>query len=369
MTAPTFVLPGGVDDPTTPSGGNVFDRRLCRELARMGRPVREVAIPGTWPEPDASGRDRLARALDALPDGAAVVVDGLVACGVPEIVVPSARRLRLGVLVHLPLADETGLSTDHAAELDAAERDTLRAARAVIATSRWAARNIKDRHSLDHRRVWTVEPGTDAAPLVSGTDHGVRFLSVASVTPRKGHDLLVRALAGITDLRWGCVCVGPAPPESAFASEVRRLVGQLGLGGRIDFSGPLSGDALAHAYAEADLLLLPSRAETFGMAAAEALARGIPVLATTAGALPDTLGQARGGTVPGLLVPPNDVQALAGSLRSWLMDGALRDRLRAAARLRRAELRPWEAAARDMTVILDRMHEPRHPRPQRENAW
>ncbi|CAM4034349.1 glycosyltransferase family 4 protein [Nocardiopsis rhodophaea] len=357
MTAPAFVLPGGVDDPATPSGGNIFDRRLTRELARRGRPVREVMVPGTWPEPEADARGRLERALGALPDGAVVLMDGLVACGVPHIVVPEARRLRLAVLVHLPLADETGLSAERAAELDAAERQTLRAARAVIATSLWAARGLVERHVLDATRVFTVEPGTDPAPLVPGTDTGSRLLSVASVTPRKGHDLLIRALAANTDLHWECVCAGPVPAEAEFTRRVRRLVGGLGLHDRVHFAGPLSGDALAGAYESADLLLMPSRAETFGMAAAEALARGLPVLASTAGALPDTLGRAPEGAVPGLLVPPGDVEALARALRHWLTDGALRDRLRGAARRRRAGLRSWEAAARDMAAVLDRMAE------------
>ncbi|MBB6174030.1 glycosyltransferase involved in cell wall biosynthesis [Nocardiopsis mwathae] len=365
---PTFVLPGGVDDPATPSGGNVFDRRVHRELARRGRPVREAAIPGAWPEPDAAARARLEQVLDAVPDGGTVLLDGLVACGVPDVIVPRSPRLRLAVLVHLPLADETGLSAERAAALDGAERDTLRAASAVIATSPRAVRGLVERHGLDARRIFTVEPGTDGAPLAPGTDGGRRLLCVASVTPRKGHDILVPALAEVGDLRWECLCVGPAAPESAYARRVRGQVARSGLEARIHFAGPLGGAALGDAYAGSDVLVLPSRAETFGMVVTEALARGTPVIASAVGALPDTLGQPAGGAVPGLLVPPNDVRALAGALRSWLVDGDLRARLRSAARRRRDRLRPWADTARDMAAVLDRIPGPTDLRARCEDA-
>ena len=125
---PAFVLPGDVDDATVPSGGNTYDRRTSQALAAVGRPVREFAVAGTWPRPDDAARARLAGVLGGLPDGAVTVLDGLVACGVPELVVPQAGRLRLMVLVHLPLAGETGLAPALAAELDARERETLRCA-------------------------------------------------------------------------------------------------------------------------------------------------------------------------------------------------------------------------------------------------
>ena len=125
-----FVLPGGVDDPASPSGGNVYDRRVLDKLPS----AREIAVPGTWPRPGAAARSALGRALSGISAGSVVVLDGLVACGVPEVVVPHSDRLRLVVLVHLPLADETGLAPALAARLDAAEREVLRAASAVVAT-------------------------------------------------------------------------------------------------------------------------------------------------------------------------------------------------------------------------------------------
>ncbi|WP_447005945.1 glycosyltransferase family 4 protein [Saccharothrix isguenensis] len=326
---PHFVLPGGVDDPTSPSGGNVYDRRVIQGLRSLGTTVHEIAVAGAWPQPEANARDDLANALAALDDGAVVLLDGLVACGVPEIVVPHARRLRLIVLVHLPLADETGLPPVVAARLDAAERRCLRAAGAVVATSPRAARHLADHHGLPE--VHVVTPGTDPAPLATGTDGVSQILCVASLTPRKGHDVLVEALAAVADLPWSCTFVGPGR-----STEVRRLITRHALAGRIHLTGPLTGAPLDDAYATADLFVLPSRAETYGMVVTEALARGIPVMAS---AVPDALGNG------GLHLPPGDVTALAQALRRWLTDERRRQALRARARIRRLGLSTWDDAA------------------------
>jgi glycosyltransferase involved in cell wall biosynthesis len=370
------VLPGGVDDPATPSGGNVYDRMVCLALVAAGTDVHEIAVPGAWPRPDAAARDALTRDLAALPDGATVLIDGLVACGVPEVLVPAARRLAITVLAHSPLAAETGLPPAVASDLDARERTTLHAATAVVATSHWSAQRLLHHHALPAHRVHAVPPGTAPAPLAPGTDGATNLLCVAALTPTKGQDLLVAALRSLTDLPWTCQCVGAAPPHPAHpAHPGTTYVGRLrqhDLGARFTLTGPRTGTALDATYAAADLLVVPSRAETYGMAATEALARGIPVLATAVGGLPESVGRAPGlsdsagrapgvsasdGCVPGLLVPPGDVTALAVALRRWLTDAELRARLRASARLRRDTLSGWSTTAADLAGILLRHRE------------
>ncbi|MFD0207064.1 MULTISPECIES: glycosyltransferase family 4 protein [Saccharothrix] len=325
-----FVLPGGVDDPASPSGGNAYDRQVARRLA-----VREVAVPGAWPQPDPGARAALDRALGGIEDDSVVLLDGLVACGVPEVVVPHAGRLRLVVLVHLPLADETGLSPAVASRLDAAERECLRAARAVVATSPSAARRLAEHHGL--ARVHVVPPGTDPAPLATGTDGASRLLCVAAITPRKGHDVLVRALASVADLPWTCAFVGPR------RWPVGELISRHGLAGRIELTGPLHGPALDRAYATADLFVLASLAETYGMVVTEALARGLPVVAS---AVPDALGAG------GVLLPPGDVAAYASALRRWLTDDDWRRDLRDRAARRRGELSTWDETAAGLAGVL-----------------
>ncbi|MFF0461907.1 glycosyltransferase family 4 protein [Streptomyces mexicanus] len=350
-----FVLPGGVDDPAAPSGGNVYDRRVALDLAGFGWQVRPHAVGGGWPRPGSRARTELARTLRQVPDGAVVLLDGLVACGVPEIVVPEAARLRAAVLVHLPLGDETGLAPDVAAGLDARERQVLRAMPATVATSRWAADRLVSHHGLDPGRVHVAAPGTDIAPLAPGTDGAFGLLCVAAVTPRKGQHRLAQALSTLSDLPWSCRCVGGLTQDPAYVAELRDLIRARGLQDRLQLTGPRSGAALDACWAAADLMVLPSRAETYGMAVTEALARGIPVLATDVGGLPEALGRAPDGTPPGILVPPENPAALATALRRWLEQPALRRRLRAAARARRGALDGWATTARGLAGVLDRL--------------
>ncbi|TYB42939.1 glycosyltransferase family 4 protein [Actinomadura chibensis] len=344
------VVPADIDDAAAPSGGNRYDRRLCEALAASGRPLRELAAPGGWPRPDERARAGLARMLGALPDGSVVLLDGLVACGVPEIVVPEAARLRLAVLVHLPLADEPGQD-----DLNAGEREVLEAAGAVVATSPWARDHLIAHHGLEPSRVHAVPPGTDPAPLATGTDGATGLLCVASVTPRKGHDVLVEALSGLAHLPWRCECAGPLRRDPDHVARLRQRIARHRLDERVVLAGPLTGKRLDDAYAAADLVVLASRAETYGMVVTEALARGIPVVATSVDAVPDTLGFDASGGVPGLLVPPDDPAALAGALRRWLVEPATRTRLRASARLRRTALPGWDDTARRMSAVLSRL--------------
>ncbi|MFI6560496.1 glycosyltransferase family 4 protein [Streptomyces sp. NPDC050534] len=355
-----FVMPGGVDDPAAPSGGNAYDRRVSLDLPGFGWQVHKHAVAGDWPLPTAASRAELARTLRELPDGSAVLLDGIVACGVPEVVVPETERLRLAVLVHLPLGDETGLEPAVAAELDAKERDVLRAVPAVIATSDWAVRRLVSHHGLAPERVHVAPPGADIAPLASGTDGVSRLLCVAAVTPRKGQHRLVQALAAAADLPWSCVCVGGLGHDPEYVARLRLLIKENGLEDRIELAGPRAGAALDASYATADLMVLTSYAETYGMAVTEALARGIPVLATDVGGLPEAVGRAPDGGVPGILVPPEDPAALAAELRGWFGEADVRRRLKAAARGRRAALNGWATTARSLAGVLGRL--PSEPR-------
>ncbi|CAM5735557.1 D-inositol-3-phosphate glycosyltransferase [Streptomyces alboniger] len=355
-----FVLPGGVDDPAAPSGGNAYDRRVSLDLPGFGWQVHKHAVDGSWPRPGGAARAELARVLRELPDGAVVLLDGLVACGVPEIVVPEAERLRLAVLVHLPLGDETGLDRAVAADLDARERAVLRAVPAVIATSDWAVRRLVSHHGLAPERVHAAAPGADIAPLASGTDGVSRLLCVAAVTPRKGQHRLVEALATVTDLPWSCVFVGGLGHDPEYVAGLRTLISEYGLQDRLHLAGPQSGAALDASYASADLMVLASYAETYGMAVTESLARGIPVLATDVGGLAEAVGRAPDGGVPGILVPPEDPAALAAELRGWFGEADVRRRLKAAARGRRAALGGWATTARSLAGVLGRL--PNEPR-------
>jgi glycosyltransferase involved in cell wall biosynthesis len=228
----------------------------------------------------------------------------------------------------------------------------LAAASAVITTSHWGRRRLGELSALPAERVHVSEPGVDRAGLARGTAAGGSLLCVATLTPGKGHDVLIDALAMAADLSWRCICVGSLDRDPAFAGEVRRRARDRGLDDRVRFPGPCTGEELDRAYAGADLLVLASHAETYGMVVTEALARGVPVIATAVGGVGEALGHGANGARPGLLVPPGDPAALGAALRAWLEDAELRDRLRHAARERRAKLRPWSETASAVADVL-----------------
>jgi glycosyltransferase involved in cell wall biosynthesis len=333
VTRVHLIVPEGIDDPARPSGGNTYDRQIRRGLAALGWTVCEHAVPAE------AGHAALTRAIRAIPDGAVVLLDGLIASDAPEVLVPHACRLRQVVLLHMPLGHGR-------------EGEVLAAATAVVTTSEWTRRRLRELYALPADRVHVAEPGVDAAGLAPGTPGGEALLCVAAVTPGKGHDVLLDGLATATDLSWRCSCVGSLDRDPAFAGGVRRRAHVNGLGGRVRFSGPRTGPELDRAYAAADLLVLASRAETYGMVVTEALARGLPVLAADVGGVTEALGHGEDGTRPGLLVPPGDAAAFGAALRSWLGDAGLRERLRRAARERRASLRGWPDTAAVLAGVL-----------------
>jgi glycosyltransferase involved in cell wall biosynthesis len=342
------VLPNDIDDPAAPSGGNVYDRRVCAGLASAGWTVVEHAVAGAWPRPDAAARTGLARVLTGVPTGAVVLVDGLVASCVPDVLVPESVRLRLVVLVHMPLDGHADADVD-------AEREALAAACAVVTTSEWTRRRLLDRYALPAGRVHVATPGVDPAPLAPGTEAGTRLLCVGAVSAHKGYDLLVDALAMVADRPWTCACVGSLTRDPDFADRLRRDIKARGLADRFTFAGACTGAALDTAYHAADLLVLASRGETYGMVVTEALARGIPVVAPAIGGLPESLGRAPDGSLPGVLVTPGDGASLAGAVRHWLGDAALRERLRRSAHDRRTTLAGWGATAARISSVLDRV--------------
>jgi len=352
VTEAHVVVPDTIHDPARPSGGNAYDRRICRGLAALGWAVHAHPIPDAWPRLGAAGHAAVAESVGGIPDGAVVLLDGLIASAAPDVLVPEAGRLRQVVLVHMPLGHRPPNGDGGAVR--ARERDVLTAAAAVVTTSAWSKRRLTELYGLPADRLHVAEPGVDPAGLAPGTAAGGALLCVAAVTRDKGHDVLLDALATAADLPWRCACVGSLDRDPWFADGVRRRAWDGELGDRVRFPGTRTGPELDRWYAAADLLVLASHAETYGMVVTEALARGLPVVAADVGGVSEALGHARDGTRPGLLVPPGDPEALGAALRRWLGDAELRGRLRRAARERRASLRGWPDTTSALAGVLER---------------
>jgi glycosyltransferase involved in cell wall biosynthesis len=295
---------------------------------------------------DATARSALARLLASRPDRATVVIDGLIGSAVPELLAPHADRLRLVMLVHMPL----GEGGDPDAYLT--EARALAATSAAVTTSGWCRERLLRLYDLAPHRVFVARPGVDAARLAAGSPDGTRLLCAATVAPHKGHDVLVRALSRLADRDWSCVLVGRLDRDPGFVDELRAMAQAAGISDRLRLAGPRPPAEVAGFYAQADLLVLPSRGETYGMVVTEALAHGLPVLATAVGGLPEALGRAADGHRPGILVPPDDVPALAEALGRWLEDPSLRAVLSRRARARRVTLTRWAGTAEAFAAAL-----------------
>jgi glycosyltransferase involved in cell wall biosynthesis len=336
-----FVVPGPLEQLT---GGYIYDAHMVAGLRELRWSVRVHNLEGRFPEVDAVGRRALTDALASIPDDARVLVDGLAMGGAPEPIEAHARRLRVIALVHHPLADETGLSDADRDRLAATERRALATCRGVMVSSAFTASALAA-YGVPADRVRVVIPGTEpASPAVRPpTGEPPVLVCVASLTPRKGHDVLVAALAQVRDLAWRCVCAGSPDRDPEHAARLRRLVADAGLSDRVQLVGEREGQALEEIYRGASLFVLPSYHEGYGMALADALARGLPVVSTTAGAIPFTVP-----ADTGLLVAPGDAAAFAGALRALLgPSGAeARARLAAAARRYGATLPTWKDSAR-----------------------
>jgi len=353
------VVPEGFDNPGQPTGGNIYDRRVCSGLAEAGWEVLVATVAAAWPVPGSGARADLARIVSAIPDGETVLIDGLIASPTAAQLLAHTGRIRMTVLLHMPLA--TDLDTPHDASAERSERVVLRAAAGVVVTSEWTRQQVLTRYAIPACQVHVAQPGVDrvAAPARPVRGH---LICVGVLGRHKGQDLLVEALADLADRDWHCVLAGSLARDPDFVEQLQTRITRLGYGHRVLLSGVLTGAALSHAYSTADLLVAPSRSETYGMTVAEALAHGLPVIAAAVGGLPEALGSTADGTRPGQLIPPGDPAALAAALGDWLGDEHHRNRLRAAARQRRSTLRSWEQTTQEIANALT-AHERSKPMP------
>ena len=320
----SFAVPG---DLATPTGGYAYDRRIIAELSALAWRIEVVDLGDGFPYPTADTRAAACARLAALPRHP-VVIDGLAFGALPEAAAALRASHRLVALVHHPLALESGLSAADAASLRASERSALVCARHVIATSATVARLLVADYGVASGRLSVVEPGTDRVSAPPRNREGVvKLLAVGSVIPRKGYDVLVAALARLRHLPWRLVIAGDCGRSPQTSRGLRAEIARLGLTDRISLLGAVASEQMSPLYASADLFVLPSRFEGYGMAYAEAIAHGVPVIGTTAGAIPQTVS-----ADAGVLVAPDDVEALAAELQRLITSPDQRERLAAGAR-------------------------------------
>jgi glycosyltransferase involved in cell wall biosynthesis len=344
MRSVVFVVPGSID---TRTGGSIYDRRMTEGLRELGWSVEVRELEGAFPFPSPAALDQAAAVFAPLQDRAIVVVDGLALGAMPDIIEREASRLRIVALIHLPLAADLSNEGATSDRLKASEQRALGGVSLIIATGS-ATLPLLEKYGLSRDRVIVVEPGTDKAALARGSGgRFVELLCVATLNPGKGHAILLGALAQVPLANWHLTCAGNLTPHPEIADRLRGMALDLHLEGRVAIVGELDRAALADCYDRADLFVLATLQETYGMAVAEALACGLPVVSTTTGAIPDLVGEEAG-----LLVAPGDTKALTDALARVIDDADLRARLAEGARRVRDRLPTWEQASAQMSAAL-----------------
>ncbi len=349
MRSLVLIYPGDLE---TLTGGYRYDKRLAEELEQLDDDLRckvlRISLPGDYPFPDQHQLDIADQTFTQLDDDSLVLVDGLAFSTMPCIVEKHAQRLQFIALIHHPLALETGLTEHQSQQLKTLEIQALRSAKRIVTTSQFTADAMAD-YQVDSRSIAAIPPGTDIGPLASGNDDGTtQLLCVATLTPRKGHNTLLESLSKISHLSWHLHCVGSTQRHP---DTYRALIDQctaLGLNDRITFHGEREETELEAHYACADVFVLASYHEGYGMVLTEAIAHGLPIICTRGGAMQDTVPSGSA-----LLTDPGDTLGLSQALEKYMTDETLRNQLRAHAVNARGQLRSWQQAASELSLQLD----------------
>lgn len=342
----TFAVPG---DLSTPTGGYAYDRKVIAELPAFGWHADVLDLGGDFPHPLPQTHERAFALLATVRKGQPIVIDGLALGVLPDAATALRETHPLIGLVHHPLALENGLSKAEAAALQTSERAALSDVRHVIVTSANTARLLIAGYGVPRDRITVALPGVAKVQRQRPRSRKgpLRLLSVGSIVPRKGYDVLIRALAKIADLPWKLTIVGDVR-NAKTATQLDTEIASAGLKERVRMVGAVPAESLGKFYANADVFVLASRFEGYGMAFAEAVAAALPVIGTTAGAIPEVVP-----AVAGILVPPDDVEALARVLRTVITDARQRETLSEGARAAAPNLPTWQAAAQTFARVLE----------------
>lgn len=343
MVEVAFAIPG---DLATPTGGYAYDREVLARLPGLGVSARHLPLPGGFPDPTAGDLAETKRLISLLPPVAVLLIDGLAFGAMPADLVADIRQPTIA-LVHHPLGYEPGLPEQRARELIELERRALSFAKRVVVSSPFTKRLLVSEFAVPAEVITVAEPGTEPAERAHGTGEPLQILSIGSITPRKGFVFLMEALAGLQELDWRLIIAGPHDRDPSAVDQLKVAIARHELGHRIDLPGALDRQQIAKAYSEADVFVLPSLFEGFGMVLTEAMARGLPIVCTTGGAAAETVPDDAA-----IKVPPGEITPLRDALRQIISDTALRRRLADASWAAAQHLTRWETTAERIAQVI-----------------
>ncbi len=350
MSDIAFLIPGDLNLPT---GGYGYDRAVIRLLPAHGVQAMHLALPGSFPMATDEDLADCAAIVQGLPPGCPLLIDGLAYGAMPAGLIRAFNRPIIA-LCHHPLALENGISAARAQALHASEATALSLADHVIVTSPLTAKILEGDFGVPGAKITVAIPGTARKARATGSGEAVlNLLAVGSIVPRKGYAVLVEALAGLRKRAWHLRIVGAAHGLDTI-NALQQQISQEGLGDRIQFLGAVRERDLDALYEKADLFVMSSLFEGYGMVLGEAMQRGLPIVTTTGGAASDTVPEGAG-----LKVPPGDPDGLRAALDQAMADPALRARLAAEAYRAGQALPDWDDTARIIAGALAPFLSPR----------
>ena len=303
----------------TISGGYGYDRRIVAGLREAGHQVDVIELRGAFPLADDEARDAVGVAWERLPRETKPLIDGLALPGFRGLEGALSSRGAVG-LIHHPVSLETGLDDVQRAVLGDDEARLLPCLQRLVVTSSTTAETLEEAFHIPAEAIRVVVPGTDDALRCPGSDGSVcEILSIGTLIPRKGHDVLLQVLARLLDLDWHLTIAGAPDRDLSHAHGLMALVARLGIADRVRFAGELVGEALDATWRSADLFALATHYEGYGMAIAEALKRGLPVVVTAGGAAGALITP-----LSGYVCPVDDRDQLAKALRRLIVGHDLR---------------------------------------------
>jgi len=343
-----FVIPGDINLPT---GGYRYDREIIRALRQEGSDIKLISHEGTYPRPSTDDLARAIASVDAMDKADIAVVDGLLGGAAPNFMKKLSTRMPTVALIHHPLCLENGLDENVVQALEGSERKSLAFVDGIITTSPATTRTVSEIFSYPIEKISTVIPGVERGKRSIGNSGGtIKLLCTGSIIERKGHEYLISALASLKHLDWRLDCIGSTEFDKKLFEKLQAKVMNENLGDRIVFHGSVSQESMEQAYASADVFVLPSLYEGYGMVYAEAIVRGLPVIGTTAGAIPQTVPESCG-----ILVEPAHMNDLADALAEMISNTTTRETFRKGAVTAEPYFPDWKSSARQFGDYLRRL--------------
>jgi glycosyltransferase involved in cell wall biosynthesis len=342
-----FAIPG---DLSILTGGYAYARRLLKELPHQGISIEPLRLPESFPHPTSADIAQTLYLLQQRPD-ALWLFDGLALGAFPPELLAALPQRSLA-LIHHPLALEEGLTVKQVRAFHQSEKEALALMQGIITTSHTTADVLVKDYAVSPEKLTIAEPGTDPAMRAKGTGSPFHWLAIGTVTPRKAFPLLVEALASLKDQNWFLTILGATDRNLEETHKLVAAIENHGLRERISLLGSCSATECEPFWQTADAFVSSSLYEGYGMVLTEAMARGLPLVASTGGAA--------SATVPehvGIKVEPGDLDAMQQAMARMMKNAPFRRTCADSSWECRKTLPKWEETARHVSEAVRRLLE------------